>query len=140
MRRHPRASLQTGLISTLEGMSQTPFPSDMPISHHFGGGVYSKEARVPSGWVLVQHKHEFDHLSILASGTVELLVDGERSELTGPACLTIKANKHHGVKALTDVVWFCIHATECTDPEEADEALVMPSDESEMARLVEALQ
>ena len=102
--------------------------------------MYSKETRVAAGLILVQHKHEHVHLSILASGTVELLIDGVRSELTGPACLTIKAGKHHGVKALTDVVWYCIHATDCDDPEQVDEVLIASPDEPEMASMVEALQ
>ena len=103
------------------------------IAHHFGGGMYAKETRIPAGMVLVQHKHNFDHLSILASGTVELLVDGVRSEMTGPSCLTIQANKHHGVKALTDVVWFCCHATDCMDLDHVDEVLIAPSTENMQA-------
>lgn len=94
------------------------------ITHHFGGGVYAKESAIKAGSILVQHKHAFDHLSILAKGTVEVSVDGNSFELTGPACLTIKANKHHGVKALTDVVWYCVHATDCTDPDHIDETLI----------------
>lgn len=112
----------------------------MEISHHFGGGVYAKETKVPAGWILVQHKHEHDHLSVLASGTVEILIDGQRSELTGPACLMIKAGKHHGVKALTDVAWYCIHATDCTDETEVDEVLIVPGGEDEMQSMVEALR
>lgn len=110
------------------------------ITHHFGGGVYAKEAVIAAGSVLVQHKHTFDHLSILAAGTVEVLVDGMRSELTGPACLTIKANKHHGVKALTDVVWFCIHATDCEDVDHVDEVLIQSPDQPEMAGMLEAMR
>lgn len=112
----------------------------MELSHHFGGGVYAKETKVPAGWILVQHKHEHDHLSVLASGTVELLVDGERSEMTGPACITIKAGKHHGVKAITDVAWYCIHATDCTDEGEVDGVLVIKGDDAEMAKILEAMQ
>ncbi|MDM0007891.1 hypothetical protein QTI51_24630 [Variovorax sp. J22G73] len=99
------------------------------VSHHFGGGVYAKETVVPAGFVLVQHKHEHDHLSILAAGRVELMVDGVRSELTGPACVTIVAGKHHGIKALTNVSWYCIHATDCTDAQRVDELLIAASDE-----------
>lgn len=94
------------------------------IEHHFSSGVYAKETRIPAGLALVQHKHAFDHLSILASGTVELSVDGVTREVTGPACLTIEAGKHHGVKALTDAVWYCVHATDCTDVEKVDEVLI----------------
>lgn len=101
------------------------------ISHHFGGGVYAKETRVPAGMVLVQHKHDHDHLSVLASGRVEVIVDGQRTELQGPACLTIKAGKYHGVRALTDVVWFCIHATDCTDESAVDDVIISPESDAQ---------
>jgi len=101
---------------------------DLMITHHFGGGVYAKESRIPAGYVLVQHAHKFDHLSILAEGSVEVVVDGERSVLHAPACLTVEAGKHHGVKSLTEVVWYCVHATDCTDSDEIDEILIAPAD------------
>ena len=88
----------------------------------------------------MQHAHKHDHLSILASGSVELLVDGVRSVVHGPACLTIAAGKHHGVKSLTDVVWYCIHATDCTDENEVDEVLIVPSNVEEMQELALSLK
>lgn len=111
----------------------------MNISHHFGGGVYAKETHVRAGQILVQHKHAHDHLSVLASGSVEVQVDGQITFLKGPACLTIKADKHHGVKALTDVVWYCIHATDCVDESEVDEVLIVDGDPQEMKQIVESL-
>ena len=110
------------------------------ISHHFGAGVYAKETRIPAGSILVQHKHKHDHLSILASGSVELVVDDVKSVIHAPACITIEANKHHGVKSLTDVVWYCIHATECTDTDEIDEVLIVTGNTAEMHELVESLK
>lgn len=98
------------------------------IQHLFGGGVYVKETRIPAGAALVQHKHAHDHLSYLASGTVELHVDGMVSTLTGPLGLTIEAGKHHGVKALTEALWLCIHATDCEDEHEVDSTLIVHSD------------
>jgi mannose-6-phosphate isomerase-like protein (cupin superfamily) len=110
------------------------------IHHHFSSGVYAKETRIPAGYVLVQHAHKHDHLSILASGSVELLVDGVRSVVEAPACLTIAAGKHHGVKSLTDVVWYCVHATDCTDEDEVDKVLIVPSNVEEMQELALSLQ
>jgi quercetin dioxygenase-like cupin family protein len=110
------------------------------INHHFSAGVYAKETLIPAGQVLVQHKHKFNHLSILASGSIELMVDGERKIIHAPACLTIEADKHHGVKSLTDVVWYCIHATECTDIDEIDEVLIAPSDQAKAQELAQCLQ
>ena len=109
------------------------------IAHHFGGGVYAKESRIPAGYVLVQHAHKFDHLSILAEGSVEVMVDDVRTVLHAPACITIEANKHHGVKSLTDVVWYCVHATDCTDEDKVDEVLIAPSDEAAQYALANEL-
>lgn len=110
------------------------------INHHFSAGVYAKETLIPAGHVLVQHKHKFDHLSILASGSIELMVDGEKRIVHAPACLTIEANKHHGVKSLTDVVWYCIHATDCTDTDEIDEVLIAPGDVDQAHELAQCLK
>ncbi|RQO57032.1 hypothetical protein DBV14_09490 [Variovorax sp. KBW07] len=113
---------------------------DLNIAHHFGGGVYAKETHVKAGQVLVQHKHEHAHLSVLACGTVEVLVGGARSIVAGPACLTIEAGKHHGIRALTDVVWYCIHSTDCTDPQEVDEVLIADgTDAGEMQAIARGL-
>ena len=103
------------------------------VAHLFGGGVYLKETRIPAGMVLVQHKHEHDHLSYLATGMVELQVDGIKRTVCGPVGLTIEAGKHHGIKALTDALWLCIHATDCEDENEVDRVLIVPSDENMQA-------
>ena len=110
------------------------------ISHHFSAGVYAKETHIPAGHVLVQHKHKFSHLSILASGSIELMVDGERKIIHAPACLTIEADKHHGVKSLTDVVWYCVHATACTDTDEIDEVLIVAGDQTQANKMAQCLQ
>ncbi len=91
------------------------------LVHHFASGVYAKETRIPAGVVMTQHVHPFDHLSILASGTVAVTVDdASMGAITGPACINILAGKVHSVTAITDAVWFCIHATDETDPEKVD--------------------
>jgi quercetin dioxygenase-like cupin family protein len=110
------------------------------IHHHFSAGVYAKETRIPAGYVLVQHAHKHDHMSILASGSVELAVDGVKSIVHAPACLTIPAGKHHGIKSITDVVWYCVHATDCTDEDEIDEMLIESGNMEEMKELAESLK
>ena len=94
------------------------------ITHHFSSGVYAKECLIPSGLILTQHKHAFDHLSILASGTAMITVEGVESIKVGPVAITIEAGKEHSVRSITDVAWFCIHATDVTDPEKVDESLI----------------
>lgn len=115
-------------------------PEGESVAHHFGGKVYIKETRINAGRILVQHKHEYEHLSYLVSGTVELEVDGTRSEVNGPAALTIAAAKHHGLKALTDTVWLCIHSTDCTDAQHVDETLVIDGNPEEIASILGGMQ
>ena len=110
------------------------------IQHHFSSGVYAKETRIPAGFVLVQHAHKHDHLSILASGSVELVVDGVKSVVHAPSCLTIAAGKHHGIKSLTDVVWYCVHATDCVDENEVDKTLIVSDNTVEASKIVCCLQ
>jgi quercetin dioxygenase-like cupin family protein len=109
------------------------------VKHHFGGGVYAKETFIPKEKWLVQHKHKFDHLSVLAKGSIELIVDGQASVIHAPACITISAGKHHGVKSLTDGVWYCIHATDCIDEDEIDEVIIAPVDNQQVQKITQCL-
>lgn len=93
--------------------------------HHFSEGLYAKEMELKEGSFAVQHKHKYDHLSILAKGRVRVLFDGELSkEYVAPACITIIKDINHAVYALEDSVWFCIHATSETDVAHIDEVLI----------------
>jgi len=94
------------------------------ITHHFSDGLYAKETRFPAGVAILKHTHDFSHLSILAKGKVAVM-KGEVVEIVeAPACIEIKAGVTHGVKALTDCVWFCIHATDEKDESKVDQVLI----------------
>lgn len=111
----------------------------IPIRHFFGAGTCIKETFLLAGETLVQHRHHYDHLSYLVSGTVEVAVDGQKRKVVGPACMTIEAGKHHGVKALTDAVWLCIHGTDATDADMVDQVVIAPSDPAEVRAVFEVL-
>jgi len=94
------------------------------ISHHFSDGLYAKESRFSEGTAILKHTHSFSHLSILAKGKVAVMIGEEVEIIEAPACIEIKAGITHGVKAITDCVWFCIHATDEKDPSKVDEILI----------------
>ena len=77
-----------------------------------------------SGYSHPKHTHTFSHLSILAKGKVAVLRGSEIDIVDAPACIEIKAGMTHGVKAITDCVWFCIHATDEKDPSKVDNILI----------------
>jgi len=97
---------------------------DCVITHHFSDGLYAKEARFPAGSVILKHTHEFSHLSILAHGKVAVMIGDDVKIVSAPACIEIKAGLTHGVKAIEDCVWFCIHATDEKDASKVDDVLI----------------
>lgn len=105
------------------------FEIDLGIQHHFSSGVYAKEMHIPVGYVVGSHAHKFDHMSLLAKGTVLVKTDDGEEQYSAPAVITIKAETHHEIHALEDTVWFCIHATEETDASKVDEVLIMKEGE-----------
>jgi quercetin dioxygenase-like cupin family protein len=97
---------------------------DLDIKHYFSGREYAKRMTLPAGHYAETHRHTYDHLSILASGRVEVTIDGVTTAYEGPDCITIRSGAEHRIEALTDSVWFCVHATEETDEANVDEVLI----------------
>lgn len=57
------------------------------------------------------HVHQFDHLTLLASGALRVTVDGVASDFRAPHMIYIHKDKHHELAALEDnTVAYCIHA------------------------------
>ena len=93
--------------------------------HHFSDGLYAKQMSIPKGAIACQHKHEYDHLSILAQGKVRVLFDNDAfEEFTAPSCINIKQGVNHTIMALEDSTWFCIHHTFETDMNKIDTVLI----------------
>lgn len=101
---------------------------DMGIKHHFSQGLYAKEMLIPKDCFVVQHKHEYDHLSVLAHGAVLVDVDGQATMYVAPTCVNIKAGINHKIIAVQDSVWYCIHATDDTDVDHIDAGLIQAID------------
>ena len=57
------------------------------------------------------HKHNYDHLSILAVGKVSVRVDNVVKIFTAPTFIVVPKDSIHNITALTkDTVWYCIFA------------------------------
>ena len=107
------------------------FDFDPQVEHNFSDGVYAKQMRFPAGAMVMGHKHNYSHLSILAQGSVMLrLGDEEAQKYTAPACIEIKAGTHHAIFALEETVWYCVHATDVADPEKVDNVLIQKDGET----------
>lgn len=94
--------------------------TDFDPVHHFSAGVYIRQQHLLADYVVTTHKHNFDHFGLLGSGSARVEVDGAESVHTGPCVIEIKAGKTHRITSITDITWFCIHATDATDPAQVD--------------------
>ena len=57
------------------------------------------------------HVHQFDHLTLLAAGSLRVTVNGNITEFHAPHMIYIKAEHEHELVALQDdTVAYCIHA------------------------------
>jgi len=103
------------------------FDTDLCTVHHFSDGLYAKQMILAKGLFAVQHKHNYSHLSILASGKVIVRTDESENIYSAPACIEIKSDVNHSIEALEDSVWFCIHATDEKDASKVDEVMIKRS-------------
>jgi|SRR5580765_630049 len=94
------------------------------IKHHFSAGTYVREQDLRAHQAVETHKHNYDHFGILGSGTAAVELDGSVEVYEGPCVVEIKAGKKHRITALTDITWFCVHATSETDADKIDHVLI----------------
>lgn len=65
------------------------------------------------------HIHNYDHMTLLAFGSVKVHVEGKTSEFKAPQMIFIKAGKRHFIEALEDgAIAYCVHALRDKDTEE----------------------
>ena len=78
-----------------------------------GKGLYAKELRIPVGFELVSHAHPYDHLSVLASGTVLWSSGGQTvRRLRGPCAVTVEAGVEHRFLTLSDGRRVVLHSSD----------------------------
>lgn len=65
------------------------------------------------------HIHNFDHITLLSKGSVEVDVDGQKTKFVAPHMIYIAKGKRHFLTALeNDTVACCIHALRSGEREE----------------------
>jgi quercetin dioxygenase-like cupin family protein len=86
--------------------------------------LFVKTATVAdAGTIIPAHAHKYDHITLLAYGSMSVMADGEMlGDFTGPTGIFIKAGvKHMFMTTTPGVVFCCIHALHGTDGVEIDE-------------------
>jgi hypothetical protein len=62
------------------------------------------------------HTHRYDHMTLLASGSLKVTIEGVSTEFVAPYMIYIRKDKNHILEALEDnTVAYCIHALRNND-------------------------
>jgi quercetin dioxygenase-like cupin family protein len=65
------------------------------------------------------HAHNFDHMTLLAKGSVEVDVEGAKTTFSAPHMIYIAKGKRHHLTALEDgTLAYCVHALRTGEREE----------------------
>ena len=87
---------------------------DCPVQHHFGPGIYIREAFLPAGTYVMGHAHKSEHLNVMLKGKMAVIVDGEAKVIEGPCIFTGQAGRKFAY-IIEDTVFQNIYATTETD-------------------------
>ena len=116
---HPVHSLKSSAAHKLYGLDETV------VRHQLGyfGNIWVRQNFIArAGDASDGHAHNFDHVSLLATGRVLVEVDGfEPKEFTAPTFIMVKKEYMHKFTALEDnTLWYCVFALRDLDGEVTD--------------------
>lgn len=88
-------------------MSDAPYVTIGCVANLFSRQMHFRK----TGDIEHGHTHQFDHLTLLAAGSLRVTVQGKTTEFKAPHMIYIKAEHNHELVALEDnTVAYCIHA------------------------------
>lgn len=94
------------------------------VSNVFTRRMYFRNA----GDIEVGHAHQFDHVTYVASGAIELNIEGAKTVYKAPAMIFIDKDKVHELTALEDgTSALCIHALRDKETNEIIDPEMMPN-------------
>ena len=96
---------------------------DVPLTQRFAPGCYYREVDMPTGSFIIGHLHKTEHLNVILTGKVKVLMQGALHTIEAPAVFVSKP----GVRKILFIEercrWATIHPTEETDEEKLAELL-----------------
>lgn len=101
---------------------QHPNIIDLPVTHRFTPGMYSRELRSPAGVLATTYIHKHEHQFVLISGEVSVLegLSETGKRIRAPFHGITPAGTRRVVYVHEDAIWTTFHPTECTDVESVE--------------------
>lgn len=111
------------LEEQMKGMKTIPI-EDLPVRHHFGGGMYAREMFLAAGTIVTGRIKKHEHISVISLGEVYEGTENSKRHIKAPFTMVSAPGTKRLVVAVTDTVWTTIHKTDKTDLDELDKELI----------------
>jgi|ERR1035437_2089492 hypothetical protein len=95
--------------------------------HYFAKGLYAREITIPKGTTLTGKIHKFSHINIISKGEISVLTENGVERIIAPATIVSNPGTKRVGYAHEETVWTTFHATDETDENKIEDALVVCS-------------
>lgn len=92
---------------------------DLPITHRYSRGVYSRTMYMPRGTILTGRIHKYSQINILLRGEVSVLTEEGMVRVKAPFVVESPAGTKRAMYAHEESEWMTIMGTDITDPDQA---------------------
>lgn len=92
-------------------------------------GIYVREIFIPKGVILTSHIHKYDCISIMSSGELDILIDGNIKNIKAPCTFVAPAGVKRIARSIQDTVFITVHRTDETNIERIEDLFVAKSEE-----------
>lgn len=94
------------------------------LEHQFINGLYVRKVYLPKGMIMTTKIHKVRHPFFVLQGKCKILSDDGVHEIQAPHMGVTEPGTKRVIQILEDVIWYTVHATEKTTPEEVEEEVI----------------
>lgn len=103
--------------------------ANMPLTHIFTPGLYTRQIFMPAGAIVISKIHKFEHPFLVSKGRVSVIDShGNCVMIQAPYLGVTKPGTQRVLYCHSDTLWATFHVTDLTDPEEIVNQITYPPD------------
>ena len=104
---------------------------DEDLNHHFMGGVYIRELKIPRGALIIGKRHRHKTCNILMKGKMAVYSEetGQAEIIEGPLAFESQPMVKKMAYCFEECIFMNIHPTEETDLKKVEDIFIIPEEE-----------
>ena len=93
--------------------------ADIPVTHNYIDGMYTREITIPAGCMLISRVHKKTYIDIMVSGDIAVVTPEGNKRLTGFNLMAGVPGRKRAGYAYTETKWMTVHRIpeECANEE-----------------------